>query len=27
VNRSAATGPVICDARLGGLHHRYDRAA
>jgi putative transposase len=25
--RSAATGPVICHARLGGLHHRYDRAA
>jgi putative transposase len=25
--RSAATGLVICDARLGGLHHRYDRAA
>jgi len=24
---SAATGPVICHARLGGLHHRYDRAA
>jgi len=25
--RSAPTGPVICHARLGGLHHRYDRAA
>jgi putative transposase len=25
--RSGATGPVICHARLGGLHHRYDRAA
>src|SRR5438309_10121336 len=25
--RSTATGPVICHARLGGLHHRYDRAA
>ena len=25
--RSAATGPVICHARLGGLHHRYDRVA
>jgi predicted YcjX-like family ATPase len=25
--RSAAAGPVICHARLGGLHHRYDRAA
>jgi putative transposase len=25
--RSAATGPVICHARLGGLHHRYERAA
>src|ERR1700752_1655780 len=24
---SAATGPVICHARLGGLHHRYARAA
>jgi putative transposase len=24
---SAATDPVICHARLGGLHHRYDRAA
>jgi len=25
--RSAATGQVISHARLGGLHHRYDRAA
>jgi putative transposase len=25
--RSGATGAVICHARLGGLHHRYDRAA
>jgi putative transposase len=25
--RSGATGPVICHVRLGGLHHRYDRAA
>jgi transposase InsO family protein len=25
--RSAATGSVISYARLGGLHHRYDRAA
>ena len=25
--RSAATGHVISRARLGGLHHRYDRAA
>jgi transposase InsO family protein len=25
--RSAASGPVICYVRLGGLHHRYDRAA
>jgi hypothetical protein len=25
--RSGDTGPVICHARLGGLHHRYDRAA
>src|ERR1700747_2910995 len=25
--RSAATGPVICHARLGGLHRRYDRVA
>ena len=24
---SAATGPVISQRRLGGLHHRYDRAA
>lgn len=25
--RSAAAGPVVCQKRLGGLHHRYDRAA
>lgn len=25
--RSVATGPVISHARLGGLHHRYDRVA
>ena len=25
--RSVATGHVISSARLGGLHHRYDRAA
>jgi hypothetical protein len=25
--RSTVTGRVICQARLGGLHHRYDRAA
>jgi len=25
--RSAARGRVISHARLGGLHHRYDRAA
>ena len=25
--RSAARGPVVSHARLGGLHHRYDRAA
>jgi len=25
--RSAATGRIISDVRLGGLHHRYDRAA
>jgi putative transposase len=24
---SAKTGPVISHDRLGGLHHRYDRAA
>jgi hypothetical protein len=25
--RSAARGRVVSHARLGGLHHRYDRAA
>ena len=25
--RSLASGRIICHARLGGLHHRYDRAA
>lgn len=25
--RSATTGPVIGQSRLGGLHHRYDCAA
>ena len=25
--RSAAWGPAVSHARLGGLHHRYDRAA
>jgi hypothetical protein len=25
--RKAATGRVTSHARLGGLHHRYDRAA
>jgi hypothetical protein len=25
--RSVATGHIISDERLGGLHHRYDRAA
>jgi transposase InsO family protein len=25
--RSLGNRPVICRARLGGLHHRYDRAA
>jgi hypothetical protein len=24
---SANTGRVVSDERLGGLHHRYDRAA
>jgi putative transposase len=28
-NRSpaAASGPILVNERLGGLHHRYDRAA
>jgi transposase InsO family protein len=25
--RSTASGPVLSQDRLGGLHHRYDRAA
>ncbi len=25
--RSQGNRPVICQQRLGGLHHRYDRAA
>ncbi|PYT96680.1 MAG: hypothetical protein DMG38_23000 [Acidobacteria bacterium] len=25
--RSVASGPVLSQERLGGLHHRYDRAA
>jgi putative transposase len=26
-NRSSSRGRVIARARLGGMHHRYDRAA
>ena len=25
--RSVASGPVLSEERLGGLHHRYNRAA
>jgi hypothetical protein len=26
-SRAAASGPIVVTERLGGLHHRYDRAA